>query len=293
VSPATSGGFVNGVWTGTVAVLASGTSLRLHADDGQEHVGDGNPFTVAPAPDLSVAMTYSPRPVLEGQTLTFAITILDRSPVAATGVVWSNALPAGVTFLSVTPSQGTCATNGRAVTCNLGMLLPGSVAKLSLSVRVDLPGTLLDTSSVTATEGDRNPANNVATLVILALADTDRDGMPDDWERENHLNEADPTDAAADADMDGQTNLQEYQAGTNPRDPTSLLQITSVEMTGSEVHVRFLGVTGKRYRLERTDDMIVWTKVLDCIVGSIVEMEVVDKAPPNLLNRFYRILLLP
>lgn len=40
--------------------------------------------------------------------------------------------------------------------------------------------------------------------------DTDRDGIPDDWEKKNGLDAGDPNDASADRDNDGFTNLEEY-----------------------------------------------------------------------------------
>ena len=40
--------------------------------------------------------------------------------------------------------------------------------------------------------------------------DTDRDGMPDEWERANRLDPSDPEDRNGDTDRDGYTNLEEY-----------------------------------------------------------------------------------
>ena len=40
--------------------------------------------------------------------------------------------------------------------------------------------------------------------------DTDRDGMPDEWEGRHGLDAQDPADRNADADADGYTNLEEY-----------------------------------------------------------------------------------
>jgi hypothetical protein len=40
--------------------------------------------------------------------------------------------------------------------------------------------------------------------------DSDDDGMPDTWERRQHLDRHDATDAAQDADGDGYTNLEGY-----------------------------------------------------------------------------------
>lgn len=41
-------------------------------------------------------------------------------------------------------------------------------------------------------------------------ADSDHDGMPDDWEQQSKLNPGDPVDAAEDRDGDGYTNIEEY-----------------------------------------------------------------------------------
>src|SRR6185369_10601308 len=54
------------------------------------------------------------------------------------------------------------------------------------------------------------------------LADTDKDGMHDSWERANGFDPIVPSDQAVDTDGDGATDLAEYRAGTNPRDPLSL-----------------------------------------------------------------------
>ncbi len=48
-------------------------------------------------------------------------------------------------------------------------------------------------------------------------ADTDHDGMPDDWEKKYQLNPAKASDGPMDADGDGYTNVEEYLNGTDPR----------------------------------------------------------------------------
>ncbi len=68
-------------------------------------------------------------------------------------------------------------------------------------------------------------------------ADSDGDGMPDEWERKYGLNPQDPADAELDSDEDGFTNLQEYKDGTDPLDAKShkdfatLLRVVKVEAT--------------------------------------------------------------
>ena len=51
----------------------------------------------------------------------------------------------------------------------------------------------------------------------LTPYDSDYDGMPDWYERQEGLNPYDPDDAGKDADFDGLSNLAEYQAGSDPR----------------------------------------------------------------------------
>src|SRR5262249_35815392 len=49
-----------------------------------------------------------------------------------------------------------------------------------------------------------------------APADSDHDGMPDEWETRHGLNPRDPTDAALAKDKHGYTNLEHYLNGTDP-----------------------------------------------------------------------------
>src|SRR5262249_46505720 len=68
---------------------------------------------------------------------------------------------------------------------------------------------------------------------ITVLADTDGDGLPDEWELAHHLNPADPADAALDSDQDGVSNADEYLAGTDPSDQSTYLKVDSIRTEGS------------------------------------------------------------
>jgi hypothetical protein len=54
VSPALSGEFLQGVWTGTVMIPQTASNLVLQADDGAGHFGLANPINVVALPPLTV-----------------------------------------------------------------------------------------------------------------------------------------------------------------------------------------------------------------------------------------------
>ncbi len=51
---------------------------------------------------------------------------------------------------------------------------------------------------------------------LPAPLDSDRDGMPDAWEKQYEFDPNDASNAAKDTDNDGYTNIEEYLNGTNP-----------------------------------------------------------------------------
>ena len=87
-------------------------------------------------------------------------------------------------------------------------------------------------------------------------ADSDGDGMPDDWERSYGLLVG-GNDANLDLDGDGFTNLQEYQLGTRPDSPTSFFKavLTAVPATPGSYQLTWNSVAGKAYVIEWSPDL--------------------------------------
>jgi uncharacterized repeat protein (TIGR01451 family) len=102
--------------------------------------------------------------VTAGNTITYNITVTNNGPLTATGVTLNDPLPAGETFVSATPSQGTCTA---AVSCNIGTIANGAMATFTIQASVSpaTPNgtTLSNTATVSATTTDPNPANNSST----------------------------------------------------------------------------------------------------------------------------------
>jgi uncharacterized repeat protein (TIGR01451 family) len=118
-----------------------------------------------PGADLAVTITDTPDPVARDATLSYSVAIENRGPDMATGVRVSNAVPAGVDFLTATITQGSCAPTGpplgpdRTVACEVGAMAAGAVVTLDIRVTPTVRGTLLDTATVSANEPDPDPIN--------------------------------------------------------------------------------------------------------------------------------------
>ena len=121
----------------------------------------------APAADVAVTKTVdNPAPAV-GTTVTFIVTATNRGPTGATGVVVTDALPAGLTLVSATPSQGT----HTAPTWTVGALAANASATLIVVATVDAPGALVNTAAKTLqVEADPNPANDSASVTLNAAA---------------------------------------------------------------------------------------------------------------------------
>ncbi len=61
-------------------------------------------------------------------------------------------------------------------------------------------------------------------------ADSDNDGMPNEWETRYGLNPADASDALKDFDKDGYNNLNEFTGGSDPTDANSFPGILKLEI---------------------------------------------------------------
>jgi uncharacterized repeat protein (TIGR01451 family) len=123
-----------------------------------------DPTTIGSSADLSLTKTASSANPSVGQNVTFTITVSNAGPSTATGVTVTDLLPAGLTFVSATPSQGTY--NNSTGIWTVGSVANGAKATLQVTATLTSGNSVTNTAEVTASgqpDPDSTPGNGVAT----------------------------------------------------------------------------------------------------------------------------------
>ena len=115
-----------------------------------------------PTSDLSVSKSVSNATPNVGDQITFTVTLSNQGPDAATNVQVTDLLPAGLTFVSATASQGTY-TSGSGM-WTVGTVSTGVSQTLIINALVASPSAKTNTAAIShADQFDPITANNTAS----------------------------------------------------------------------------------------------------------------------------------
>ena len=134
-------------------------------------------------------------------------------------------------------------------------------------------------------------ATTAPPVVITILADNDRDGLADDWERKFGFATNNAADALLDSDGDGMLNWQEYVAGTNPTNAASYLKLEAASTCGSAC-ITFEAVSNRTYAVYYSTGLSpsTWTNLAD-VPARPTNWNVTIPDPVATTNRFYRVII--
>ncbi|MEY2408137.1 MAG: hypothetical protein QOF48_807 [Verrucomicrobiota bacterium] len=202
-------------------------------------------------------------------------TVPAHSPVA-TSVVLSNGFPPPFRYIWYRASAP-FATNISDSKTNY-IVIPGIIiSNLSLQYSVRLTNRAL-TSIVSA---------NSAFFNLTTIADSDLDGMPDNFEMA-YSGSTTNFAPGLDADGDGMSNLAEFLAGTDPGNSNSFLRINQSIVPGA-VSVNFAALSNHTYTIQFSDTVpsANWQRLADIVTKTSNRVEVLTD-PNWVTNRFYR-----
>ena len=122
--------------------------------------------------DVAISKSVAPAAVLVGQPTTFTVVVTNHGPARVTGLVVQDLLPAGLSFVSASPSQGSYADATGAWT--IGTLLNAQSATLTLEATVTVAGAITNRALVVAQDQpDPVASNNSAAAIVNGAANAD------------------------------------------------------------------------------------------------------------------------
>ena len=176
VSDNGSGAYAGGIWT--IGNLANGATVSLDITATVNATGDyANTATVSgdqndpdnsddsdtntPTPnavsDLSIIKTVDNITPNVGDNVTFTIMVTNDGPNDATGVLVTDNLPSGYTYVS---DNGNGAYNVETGIWTIGNLTNGETVSLQIEVTVNQSGNYVNTASITGNETDPDESSN-------------------------------------------------------------------------------------------------------------------------------------
>ena len=160
----------NGTYQTTVGFVSNATGVwhwvAAYGGDANNNTVASGPFdepvTIPPQADLALAKTVSNASPNVGSNVTFLVTLSNLGPDFATGVTVQDLLPAGLTFVSATPSQGTY--NAISGQWNVGVVDPSIPRTLALVATVVSSAAQTNSATISgANQFDPVTTNNTAS----------------------------------------------------------------------------------------------------------------------------------
>ncbi len=166
VTPSVSGDFVQGVWTGELTIADPSAGLYLRASDFAGRFGVSSACAVVSSNDLAVQVVPGHSAPTLYDALTYAVILTNTGPDISSAVFVTNILPANVTFISASSSQGSCSFGGGTVVCEVGTMSPATGVTIGLTVVPTALGTLTNVTRVVRSAVEAHPENNSVTNTL-------------------------------------------------------------------------------------------------------------------------------
>lgn len=166
-------------WINTASVRSTN-----QGDSDVSNNSASTPVQVDPVADVAILNTVTPGTALAGTQATYILSVNNNGPSVANNVTVADVFSmtqGTMTFLSATPSVGTCGAfnpGTKTLNCSLGNMASGSTATITVTMRPDYmsspsnPRTITNTATVATTTQESNAGNNVAASVLTVTADS-------------------------------------------------------------------------------------------------------------------------
>jgi parallel beta-helix repeat protein len=164
-----------------------------------------------------------------------------------------------------------------------------------MSLSVGVPGGYRVSAIAIDTTADSLRGNSSAfsNTVVVAMADSDNDGLPDGYEYAMGLDVGPRNGPSDDFDGDGETNLSEFYGGSQPKNRNSVTRLAPNWNTALGLNQLTLTTpnTGG-YRVDRATTLNgPWIPVISSQAGALVPVTLNDPGSANLPEAYYRLIV--
>lgn len=161
--------------TGTVVNTASVSSQGTDLDPTNNTASAST--TLTPDFDVQVSKAADDPNSIPEDTVVYTVTVTNTGPSTAPGVILTDVLPAGVTFVSATMEGQAGVESGGTITFPAVNISSGSTQTATITVTVDTltDGLISNTASVQdlSAAGENNVTNNSASADVTVVAEAD------------------------------------------------------------------------------------------------------------------------
>lgn len=157
---------------GTDELVNSASATGNENDPDLSNNSDQVTTPVGKSADLSIIKQANPSEVLPGGNILYTFQISNAGPDEATGIVITDTLPAGVSYVDGAPG---CNAVGQVVTCSVNPIAAGGTRQTGITVSVDpsVSHTITNTAKVTGNEPDPDPSDNEDSVDTPIKSDSD------------------------------------------------------------------------------------------------------------------------
>ncbi len=129
--------------------------------------------TKAEAQGFGLSITNSPNPVVVNNSLTYTISVTNKTGLLLTNFFVTNTLSASVQFVSASSGYGTnsAVTNATSLIFTFGQFTNGNVAQMTIILQPQATGFLTNSVTVSSTQVTNTATTNIVNQVITAQAD--------------------------------------------------------------------------------------------------------------------------
>ncbi len=176
-----SGGFSEGIWSGTVSVTAAGSSVSLGIDDGEGHTGTSNSFTVNHGVAKSVVVSPGSAAITAGTSEIYSAVASDafeNSWDATDSVTWSISSGAGGSwnnniYTSAIVGSWTVTAGILGIQNTVSLVVnPGAATHLVVSSGVSQVAGIAFSETVTAKDANNNTATGYTGKIHFLTSDS-------------------------------------------------------------------------------------------------------------------------